>query len=688
MTAKGIVFRLFLSFAFALGAVATYAPIAHASICLWTGETNNDWTDPLNWSGCNNLAPGEADIVVINPIITFTPVLNSNTTIFQLDLNPGGVLATAGGVTLTTSILNLNGGITGQGAISVTNLWNWSTLYGPNPSDGLLNGGGQITIKSGALGKFSSYGPRLSDFTLNNYGVVEPFSDLIMIVVSNHSAINNYGTFDLAGSIQDDDDNSTFTNHSVGTILATGAAFIDTSLNNNGLVDIHGSEFNICRGGVSSGQFTSLSGKLLAFGNCLSTFPPATFTFTPASSITASLVEFTGMPTTIHEFHGTFDPLGTTSWTQINTPTTFYSDAVVLSFGNSLEIYSTFVLDTVAPTNMMDLTVSNSFGVFDYFGTIEVYHEMKCQNGGQLTGGGLLRVMPGGILRFTGGTDQTGCTLDGKSVENRGTGNWSSPTNIVGENNSTLVNTASATFISWGGRNMTGSMIFQNDGTLVKDTAGTTTTIEVNFVNNGGIKVNAGNLVFTNEVTFPTGTTNEVTGNIQVGTLINDGTLTVTGTVTGNLTNNGFLFLNGTVTGDLVNNRSLDPGTSPGLAIVLGNFTQAAEGGMGIDLSKDAPGPSVMPLIAPFPGVDFDQLQVSGTAQLGGHLQLLAGGSFNRMNNLLELPFLTADGGIVNTFDTYGTSDFDDYWNWTIIYRPNEVVFRFGSNIFIPMLKK
>jgi len=83
-----------------------------------------------------------------------------------------------------------------------------------------------------------------------------------------------------------------------------------------------------------------------------------------------------------------------------------------------------------------------------------------------------------------------------------------------------------------------------------------------------------------------------ITGSV----LINGGTLTGTGTITGNLTNNGGF---------------IAPGHSPGIIAVTGNFIQGAQGML--ILEDGGAAPSL-----------FDQLQIGGTATLGGSLDVRA----------------------------------------------------------------
>lgn len=97
---------------------------------------------------------------------------------------------------------------------------------------------------------------------------------------------------------------------------------------------------------------------------------------------------------------------------------------------------------------------------------------------------------------------------------------------------------------------------------------------------------------------------------------------------------NGVLSGNGSVIGNVANAGSLSPGSSPGTLSIDGSFSQTAEGALLIDIAGLA---------------SVDLLQISGTAMLGGHLQVL-------LDDEASLTFgerfqiLTASGGVSGRF--------------------------------------
>ncbi|MAE66819.1 MAG: hypothetical protein CMJ18_21380, partial [Phycisphaeraceae bacterium] len=74
----------------------------------------------------------------------------------------------------------------------------------------------------------------------------------------------------------------------------------------------------------------------------------------------------------------------------------------------------------------------------------------------------------------------------------------------------------------------------------------------------------------------------------------------------------GTLGGDGTINGDVVNAATVDPGQSPGRIAVNGTYDQTAAGTLAIEIA----GPPTTP------GVDYDQLDVTGTATLAGTLNV------------------------------------------------------------------
>jgi len=240
--------------------------------------------------------------------------------------------------------------------------------------------------------------------------------------------------------------------------------------------------------------------------------------------------------------------------------------------------------------------------------------------GGQLTGPGT--VTAGGGLSISGDTQFliSGCTL-----VNNGTATWSGGS-INGDNGAVLSNPAGSTFdvscdgpFYWCGQGTTDSPcdpigaqpVFDNAGTFVKSAGAGITDfrglgdlggLDVGFVNTGTVEVRTGQIAFGRVFTQSAGSLLLAGGTVSTATTldIQAGALSGTGTVTGNVQNAG----------------TLDLGTAVGTLTIAGDYTQLPAGALTIKLG----GMSA--------GTQYDQLVVSGAAQLDGTLTLVPAGGF------------------------------------------------------------
>ncbi len=122
---------------------------------------------------------------------------------------------------------------------------------------------------------------------------------------------------------------------------------------------------------------------------------------------------------------------------------------------------------------------------------------------------------------------------------------------------------------------------------------------------NGEVEVQAGELIFLSAMTAGTGTT------VDLG----EGTLTPGDTLT--LEPGASLVGSGTLNSNLINGGEVSPGSSPGLITVDGDYTQSTDGLLTIELGGTTPGSG------------FDQLSITGNANLAGTLDVSLLGEFH-----------------------------------------------------------
>jgi uncharacterized protein with beta-barrel porin domain len=171
-----------------------------------------------------------------------------------------------------------------------------------------------------------------------------------------------------------------------------------------------------------------------------------------------------------------------------------------------------------------------------------------------------------------------------------------------------------------------------NAGTIIK-TAGTgTSSLNATTITNTGIiDIRTGTLDLGGNVTQTAGAISLNGGNISATSItINGGSLNGVGTVTGNLNNNA----------------TVNPGFSPGVITINGDYAQGSTGVLNIEIAGTADG-------------EYDQLIVSGQANLDGTLNVTPIAPYtdaDRAQNGDTFDIITASAGFNGDFATVNTS--------------------------------
>jgi hypothetical protein len=300
----------------------------------------------------------------------------------------------------------------------------------------------------------------------------------------------------------------------------------------------------------------------------------------------------------------------------------------------------------------------------------------------QMTGGARIDTLAGGTVRLL--SDQT-VTLSGGTLDNAGTVSWTGSGSLalttgVRVNNlaggridlhraapagadpiggigiellSALTNAAGATIdvdsvapvtnIAGPGGFTTDGAIDVHQHTLplgapgvgdgpMSVTAGATLDFAGNFVLEPGAGI-------TGAGTVRVDGTLTINGNVGTPNLIIDptGTVNVAGTLTSAtpVQVNGTLTGTGTVAGDVVNAGTVSPGPGTARLMVQGNYTQTAAGVLDIELGGTTA------------GVTYDQLAVTGTANLAGTLALSVVNGFDPVtgDTFVPLTYASHTGG-------------------------------------------
>ncbi len=556
---------------------------SRADIITWINRSGGNWSKAANWDP--NQVPSTNDTALIT-LATYNIVrLDISVTVSNLTLGGDSGLheLAINGATLTISGL---GTIASNGAV--------------NLADGALNGGGLLTVdgtfnwSGGTLalathvassGALAISGSGFRDVNvggrLDNAGSVT-WTGSSVILLPPGTVLNNSGTFD----IQND---SAFASPSVlpsaainntglfrklagsnTTTIPLGIAF-----NNSGLVDVQSGTLSIGGGGTNSGTFNAASNAVILL-NPLNPF--AAYTDTNGT--------FNAESNGVIAFSGGFSGSGSA----------FTGPGLKRFFGGQL--FGRIVAQNLEVAGVLS---SNPFEVVGGLGgNCTLTEGPILWTGGGIGGSAIDHVVTiaSNVVLFISGTNNLAVGL----FSNNGTAYWMS-SGVLGlayvsgfTNAGTLVvrsNLAVKGSDRW----------FFNSGLFVNESGSNTMIFgsSVQFYNSGTVDVGCGNFTVLGgfrPFTQTAGLLRLAGGNVVGALNIQGGTLS------------GY----GTITGGVINGGAVSPGDPVGTLTVMGTYTQTGE--LDLDLGGLAP------------GVDYDQLIVTGGANLRGVLRVALNGGF------------------------------------------------------------
>lgn len=423
--------------------------------------------------------------------------------------------------------------------------------------------------------------------------------------------------------------------------LMEGLAINSPGFANNGTVTINAGCLNLHRGGTHSGDFVGGVGTVLTLGSSW----PDIFTFTEPSLIQVPEIMIVGSggyaptvniagefsPRLVSETDSRMDIMGSgdaKAVVNFTTNNVFMPYEVVVSTGTlnlpalSLDIPKLKVMFSI-------LNNPSQLRIMDYL-------ELSSYT---LTGAGDIEVdSQASTFTLRGGT------ISSKTLSSPITTNWLSG-NITLADGAVFLN--SGTFNAKATTTMTGTTAegFINNGSFFKNTAGTTTTMDIPFTNDGTVDVVAGSLVFMQ------GMDNGENAVIDLG----GGTLDPGETL--NLESGDSLIGSGTLAANLVNAGRVSPGDSPGNITIQGDYTQQSAGVLEIQLGGTTA------------GTEYDQLTVTGTATMAGTLNVsLIDGFIPQVGDSFTiLPYGTRSGG-------FSTLNVPEGYRWGFQYAYSGVI--------------
>ena len=628
----------------------------------------------------NSLAIANDDILNLTGgllSLTGTSTLQGAINLAGGDLTVNGQLNVPGTVNLAT------GTLTTVGTTTIPGTLNWSgamasTLTGA----GMFNASGAVAITQGGDKQIIGATPIFSGTTT--------WDGAGTLLITNGSTLTNQGNFTINGPANVDAltgvnafvNAATLTKNGAGTAVVFGS-MAALSFDNPGTVNVNGGILQVA-GRNLGGTFNTAAGTAVNFlggtnllGDTSVLGGSGTYQFIPGSGGSMSF-NGAGTGTTLGS-NATFNLTGTTvggtgilnslgtvnltnstfGGTLINTGTTNLDTSNIN--GSLLNNGALNVLAGASQVNGAQTAINSGVVTVSAGATLTKNTGAFNWNGGTLGGTGDLFLLAGGAtFNITGGGNRildglnltvNNLTLPGGSFEVRsgsltvtgattvpagssfihsgGIASLLGPVDTAGlfSANNTTLNldsltvsagtfsvsngadlTVATTSTILGGANFTVTNAMASTGALSSAgtvTAGTNANVTATSVSSSGmVNINGGGKLCSGSFTQTNGTT-RVDGLLDVSS----GGINING---------GNLFGNGTVMGDVtVGNAKVSAGASPGTLTIDGNLVL----GSGSQITAELGGLTQ--------GVDYDLIAVSGSAQLGGALDVLYTGGFS-----------------------------------------------------------
>jgi YVTN family beta-propeller protein len=627
----------------------SWAAAANAQLEFDGGTFNA--SGPINGAGTVNFTGGTVNMTGTYGI-TGTININGGTTNFNQ----------TGAVTMPGA-MNLSGGIlAGPATLNITGLLTWSG--GQICAIAACNAAGTgVITANGGIAASGNYLYLLGRM-LNNTGTAT-FANLsgYDFYIGYGSVVTNQAgaTWNLTTdySIASYSGAATFTN--LGMFEKTGgtaSSGVSVTLNNSGTVAANAAILNMGGGGTGTGTWTVNSGATLEFNN--NTFALSGPIGGTTAALGGGIVNFNG---------GTFNYTGTSYNISGGTLATggtanFIAPGVITNAGpvtvtGGTLNFSTTPSGQITPNAIATPALALTGGSLAGTDTLNI-SGLFTWSAGQLCAVAACNAAGTGITNANGGIAASGnyLYLLGRTLNNAGIATFTNlPGYVLYEGyGATVNNKAGATWnltTDYHLQIYSGAATFNNAGTFEKTGGTTNSTVSVTFANTGTVAADAASLSFQGSYTQTAGNTFLGGGSIQTTSAnplqIQGGTLSGTGTITGDVSN----------TGD-----NLTPGTAAAVGAItisgsgLGLYTQGAAGSYNVKIGGNGAG-------------QFDTLTVSGTATLGGTLTVtlinafspVVGNSFTILNA----------GSVTGTFATTNLPALSAGLGWKVTYSATSV---------------
>ena len=496
-----------------------------------------------------------------------------------LNLSAGTVTVNAGKTLDVTGVANFAGGtLGGAGNIAMDGTFNWT--------GGTIGAGGAFTV-AGAMNTVAGSARVLDGRTLHATGTIA-WDGTGSLTLANGATFDNDAAMTVSNDFQII--GGAGTNQFVNADSFTksggaGTALISAPFVNSGRVDVDLGKLSLGAGSSSTGTYDVASGAVLEFGPGLHSVGGTISGSGGVAVITGSTLTQTGAFT----LSGAIVVTGTGNAS--------FAPSGPVNVGSASVTTGTLNFDGV-PVTVGSLT--NSGGTLGGTGSIAAGNLTWI--GGTVRGSGGLAV--NGPTNLNGG----GKTLDGRTLDLNGTVTWDGSGLLTLTNDAEINNNAAMTvgndFQIFGAA---GANAFVNSGSFTKSGGTGVGSIAVPFTNGGAVNVDAGTLRLTS---FPG---NSGSMNIAAGATLSTNGQPLRNAGSGIMSGAGTLDLGGAA---LTNAGTLSPGPSAAALHLLGNLTLMPTSVLAMEVEGPAAG-------------QFDFLDVSGEALLGGALNVVLPGAYS-----------------------------------------------------------
>ncbi|HYC89843.1 MAG TPA: hypothetical protein VEO54_11570 [Thermoanaerobaculia bacterium] len=461
-----------------------------------------------------------------------------------------GTLQFAGGVSVNT------GATLDLAAATTLEVTGGEFLFNSGPVS--VPGNGDFKVSAGTLRVPAGVTVTMPNVTLQGSGVVDGGGTLVLSGTSTwaggtlNGGLQNAGTLNVSGSVTG---SGSIAN--TGTLNALGNLTIATALDNSGQLATSNT-LSLAGSGTHTGSFTVAAPGVLSFSS-------GTHSVTGGGSI--------GGTGTL-----TFSGAAATVGVPVNVGALNVSAGAAALNANSAAGTFTMTGGTLAGNG--DVTVTGP----------------STWNGGTLAGTGTFTVDSGATVTMPG----TDAVTLARPLLNRGTIDFAATSNGMLIDGVAVGNDGTVNILSSQGITATaGTPPFANLGTLRKTGDSGAMRFDVPLSNGGLVQIETGTMEFVQSYAQSAGTTTVLSGaTLKTATLALDG-----GSLTGN----------GTVAGTVTSHATVSPGASPGTLTISGDYVQASDGMLQIELGGTT---------------QYDRLLVGGSVTLDGTLDVTTTSGF------------------------------------------------------------